>query len=145
MQEAFVAVEGADGTVPSRGIYDIRCHARGDAPGNAEIGKAAERTGQWVAKWAESETAPRDFEVHTPVTEYLLTPVSGREVSLDERWLFRAQGDPPHPELWKIWINARRSVGQTPHVPVREKDRERNVTRRPGVPRGEAARGRKDR
>lgn len=28
MHEAFVAVEGKDGTVPSRGVYDIRCHAQ---------------------------------------------------------------------------------------------------------------------
>lgn len=102
----------------------------GDAPGNAEIGKAAERTGQWVTKWAESSTPPRDFEVHRPVTAYLLTPVTGRDADLDERWLFRNQGEPPYPDLWEIWVSIRRLRLTRMPKPIKPQDLPRLVAER---------------
>jgi hypothetical protein len=70
----------------------------GRAPSNAEIADAAKRTGEWLTKWAKSATPPRDFTVHGPVAGFL---------QVDERWLFRGEGEPPMPRLWEEWLAGR--------------------------------------
>lgn len=71
---------------------------RGDAPGFAEIGRAVTRTGQAVSAWAVAEEAPVDYRVHGPLAAFL---------SVEEGWLVKNVGDPPRPDLWKAWTEAR--------------------------------------
>lgn len=73
----------------------------GQAPTHAAIGDAiGGRTGQGVAKMGKAEKPPKDWEIHTPLATFL---------GVDELWLIRNVGEPPEPELWKVWLRYRRA------------------------------------
>lgn len=80
----------------ARWLYHL---VTGEAPAYAEIGRATGRTGQAVSGWMGVAESPADYRVHAPTAEFL---------GVDERWLFRDEGEPPRPELWKEWIKERR-------------------------------------
>lgn len=71
----------------------------GVAPTHAEIARAVSRTGPAVGAWMSEAEPPSDYRVHGPLAEYL-------EVEGD--WLIRDVGEPPRPELWAAWLEARR-------------------------------------
>lgn len=85
----------------------------GSAPGNAEIGRAVDRTGPWVTKWADSETPPPDYRVHRPLAAFL---------GVEEAWLIRDEGEPPRRDLWQAWIEERRrpktAALESPAIPA---------------------------
>lgn len=70
----------------------------GRAPAFAKIGEAVGRTGQAVSAWLERPSAP-DYALHKPLARFL-------EVSLT--WLVDGEEDPPHPDLWPVWLQERR-------------------------------------
>jgi hypothetical protein len=74
----------------------------GDPPGWAEIGRAVGRTGQAISGYSEEAEPPIDFRVHAALAEFL---------GVDERWIIRDEGQAPMPELWEVWISARRKRG----------------------------------
>lgn len=82
----------------ARALRHIRT---GEAPSDAEIGKAVDRVPQWVTKWKQSETPPKDYRVHAPLAEFLEVPVE---------WLRDGSGDPPEPDVWALWVAARREI-----------------------------------
>jgi len=43
---------------------------------------------------------PRDWEIQEPTSRFLGVPAS---------WLFRNETDAPEPDLWDLWLKARRS------------------------------------
>lgn len=77
----------------------VRLWRTGLYAGNAEIARAVGHTGQWMSKWAGSETPPPNYLAHAPLAAYL---------EVDERWLIRGEGEPPRPDLWAIWIEDQR-------------------------------------
>lgn len=79
----------------------------GECPANAEIGRAVERTGPWVTKWAKSATPPRDYEVHAPLADFLGVP---------RDWLIEGKGDPPRLDLWTVWLQERAADQTTSHT-----------------------------
>lgn len=107
----------ADSTFAERLAFArVLMHFRtGEAPTNADIGRAVDRTGQWVTKWAESDTPPRDYEVHAPLAKYLAVP---------ETWLIRDDGLPPREDLWADWLAERRAFGDGSESPIPTLERE---------------------
>lgn len=89
----------------------VHHYRSGESPGNAEIGRAVERTGPWVTKWAKSSEPPTDFRVHAPLAAFL---------GVEERWLIRDQGDPPMVELWRRWLADRRGDDRPTYLRVAE-------------------------
>lgn len=77
----------------------IRHYRAGKAPTNAEIGRAVQRTGQWVLKWSEATEAPTDYRVHAPLAEYL---------GVDRQWLIEGKGPAPEPGFWAGWLELHR-------------------------------------
>jgi hypothetical protein len=93
--------------------------ARGEVLSNTDIATAVKRTQPWVTKWADSDTPPRDYEVHEPLATLL---------GVDERWLIRGEGNPPRAELWDEWSKARRR--QVRHEPPVENEFPRSARKR---------------
>lgn len=85
----------------ARWLYHFR---HGEAPSNAAIGKAADRTGQWVTGIADKTEPPTDYRVHRLLSEFFEVP---------EGWLFRNEGAAPMPALWAQWYAQR--TGTTPN------------------------------
>lgn len=81
-------------------LYYLR---EGKAPAYAAIGRVAGRTGEAVGMWMNAKEPPSDFKVHEPAASFL---------GIDERWLFREEGEPPRPDLWEVWIAARSGKDQ---------------------------------
>lgn len=77
----------------------LRHLATGEAPGFAEVGRAVERTGQAVSAWSSAEEAPVDWRVHGPLARFL---------DVEENWLIKNVGEPPLPDLWRVWTGVRR-------------------------------------
>lgn len=73
----------------------------GAAPAWADIGRAINYTGEGVSKWQVNETPPVDYTVHRPLAAFFDLK--------DDRWLIHNEGDPPQPDLWKIWLRYRRA------------------------------------
>lgn len=94
----------------------LRHFRTGEAPGNAEIGRAVGRSGPWVTKWAQLHDPPRDYTVHAPLAAFL---------GVEERWLIRGQGSAPDPELWNRWREMRDgdSVHEEPAPPQKQQRR----------------------
>lgn len=99
-------------------LYYLR---NGRPPSYAAIGREASRTGEAVSAWASAEQPPADFKVHAPTAEFL---------EVDEMWLFREQGDPPKPDLWKVWLSERRRAPRASKQAFRRTDAEAPSKRR---------------
>lgn len=72
----------------------------GESPGFADIARAIGRTGPAVSAWTVADDPPPDYRIHEPLARYF---------ECAERWLIRDDGEPPRPELWKVWADARRA------------------------------------
>lgn len=72
----------------------------GEPVGNAEIGRVVNHSGQWVTGIADKDSPPKDFNVQKPIAELL---------GVRAEWLFKNEGEPPRPEMWKLWIRVRRA------------------------------------
>lgn len=70
----------------------------GEAPGHAEIGRAVGLTGQAIMGWAARDEPPDNWRHHEPLAAFF---------GVDDTWLIRGQGNPPRPELWRAWLEAR--------------------------------------
>lgn len=67
----------------------------GEAPSIAEIARAAEKTGEWLAKWIKDDKPPPGFRDYEPIGTFL---------GASWEWLFWGRGAPPNAELWKLWV-----------------------------------------
>ena len=78
----------------------------GESPSFAEIGKAVGVSGQAVSGWAKRAAPPVGYESSKALVAFF---------GVDEDWLIGGHGDPPRPDLWRIWIAARtRRLGALP-------------------------------
>lgn len=70
----------------------------GHEPGNAEIGRAVDRSGQAISAWDGRDLPPPDYidgkPLHQPLADFLEVP---------KTWLIGGDGDPPDGDLWKYW------------------------------------------
>lgn len=73
----------------------------GDAASWAEIGRAIGRTGQAISAWGSMREVPTDYRLHRPLLDYF-------ELK-DGEWLIEGRGNPPMPDLWSVWLQARRA------------------------------------
>lgn len=77
----------------------------------AKIGEAVGRSGQAVSAWPELEDAPTDWRIQEPLSELLSASVD---------WLIKDEGEPPMPDLWKVWIAERRRAQRMPASAFKE-------------------------
>lgn len=69
----------------------------------AAIAKAVGRTGPAVGSWFARALPPPDYLDGTPLHEPLASTLG-----VSKEWLINGHGDAPMPDLWKIWVGARR-------------------------------------
>lgn len=72
----------------------------GEPPSYRDVGKAVERTGEAVGAWRVREDAPPDYRLHDPLADFF---------GADPEWIVTGKGEPPEPELWKVWTRYRRA------------------------------------
>lgn len=75
--------------------------AEGVPPSYKEVGEAVGRSGVAVSAWRAMENAPIDYRLHEPLSRYF---------SASAKWIVDGEGDPPQPELWKVWLRSRQGV-----------------------------------
>lgn len=90
----------------------------GAAPAHAEIAREIGRTGPAVSGWMDDENPPTDYRVHQPLADFL---------GVDAKWLISDVGEAPRPQLWAVWLKARRSERATPTLDRLQKDPETSV------------------
>lgn len=73
--------------------------SEGEPPSYKEVGEAVGRTGVTVSAWRGFEEPPSDYKLHGPLEHYFGAPA---------KWIVDGAGDPPQPDLWKIWVKMRR-------------------------------------
>ncbi len=76
---------------------------QGSPPSWTDIGEGIGYTSEGVSKWRVSEKPPR-YEVHRPLADYFELKDS------EPRWLIDGVGEPPEPQLWKVWARYRRAT-----------------------------------
>lgn len=82
----------------------IRHLVTGEAPSFAMIAKALPgekgepMTGQAVSGWKRRTEPPTNWKLHAPLAAAL---------GVDEDWLIKDEGEPPHSALWAAWLEAR--------------------------------------
>jgi transcriptional regulator with XRE-family HTH domain len=72
----------------------------GVSPTNKDIADAAGRSHATITAWMVRADAPPFYDVRKPLAAYF---------GVDESWLFEGEGIPREPDLWKQWIEYRRS------------------------------------
>lgn len=88
----------------ARWLHHLRT---GACAGNAEIGREVGVTGPWVTKWAKRDDAPDSRQTGRRLCQFL---------GVSELWLLDDEENPPEPDLWKQWLDARNAAYQKARV-----------------------------
>lgn len=71
----------------------------GEPPSLNAIGEAVGRHGVTVGEWRDKERFPNVRGLDAELSRYFGAPPA---------WIADGEGEPPQPELWKIWVKLRR-------------------------------------
>jgi hypothetical protein len=108
----------------------LRHLVEGEAPGHADIGRAVGVTGPAVSLWMGQDKAPK-WDYHRALADYL---------GVDKDWLIEGIGEPPHKQLWRLWIARREGIEQAPPAEPEPYDgKERRVILPTAPPKGTQA------
>lgn len=83
----------------------LRAAGRLNAEGDNDVAAGADVTRQWIQKWRRRDQAPNERLMTRNLVRFLENPIGPLE-----DWLLDGVGEPPRPELWQVWSEARRQL-----------------------------------